>query len=283
MVYKFRNHEYNFFERTHIMGVINVTPDSFSDGGKFFSGDTLQLKKIIASAVQMQEDGADIIDVGGESTRPGSDTVSLDEELRRVIPVISALQKEITIPVSIDTYKSKVAEEALQNGAEIINDISGLTFDENMPAVAKKNNATLIMMHIKGTPKNMQVNPEYEDVLSEVYQFLHDAAITAKSNGITQIIVDPGIGFGKNLDHNLTLLSNLKYFRELGYPVLVGVSNKSFIDKIFPTPVPERLSGTVAANVMAVINGANIIRVHNVLDNKRAILIAEHIISNDKQ
>ncbi len=259
------------------MGILNITPDSFSDGGKYFDG-RLNLDKVIADAVQMEDDGADFIDVGGESTRPGSDRVSIDEELERVIPVISSLRKNVSIPVSIDTYKSEVADEALKEGACIVNDISGFRFDENMAEVTAGHNASCILMHIKGTPRDMQKNPVYVDVVSEVYNYLNESISIAKNSGIKQIIIDTGIGFGKTLEHNLELIRHLKEFKKPGYPVLLGVSRKSFIDKIYPSQSTERIEGTIAANVIGIMNAVNIIRVHDVLKNKKAARIADKIL-----
>lgn len=258
------------------MGVLNITPDSFSDGGKYFES-KVKIEKVIEDAVQMEMDGADFIDVGGESTRPGAESISIDEELDRVIPVISELKKKINIPVSIDTYKHEVAEEALKAGAEIVNDISGFHFDEKLPEITASYNASCILMHIKGTPKDMQKEPTYINVVEEVYEYLSEAIKKAEAVGIKQIMTDVGIGFGKNLHHNLTLIRNLSKFKSLGYPILLGLSRKSFMDKIYPTPMNERLEGTIAANSIGIVNGANIIRVHDVLENKRASRIADKL------
>lgn len=258
------------------MGVINITPDSFSDGGKYYSSSAL-IDKAVADAGQMEKEGADFIDIGGESTRPGAETVSIEEELNRVIPVIAELSKKIKIPISIDTYKSEVAEEALKNGAEIVNDISGFHFDKKMPEVTAKYNASCILMHIKGTPKDMQKNPEYENVVDEVYNYLNESIQIAKNAGVKQIITDVGIGFGKSLDHNIILLKNLNQFEKLGYPILLGVSRKSFMNKIFPVEMNERLEGTIAADTIGIMNGANILRVHDIKENFRAVKIADYI------
>lgn len=258
------------------MGIINITPDSFSDGGKYFDG-KINHEKILADAIKMEKEGADFLDIGGESTRPGSEVISKDKELERVIPVIELIRKNSGIPISIDTYKSEVAEEALKAGADIVNDISGFKFDDKMANVTAKYKATCILMHIKGTPKNMQVNPHYEDVVKEVYEYLSESISIAKNAGISQIITDVGIGFGKTLKDNLDLIKNLSEFKKLGYPILLGVSNKRFIDNISPTPVNERLEGTIAANVAGILNGANIIRVHNVLENKKTALVADKL------
>lgn len=261
------------------MGVLNVTPDSFSDGGKY-----VEPRAAVERALQMIEEGADFIDVGGESTRPrggaygeGSDPVEVEEEARRVVPVIEALVKKTSVPVSVDTYKSAVAQKALDAGACIVNDISGFTFDEAMPAVVARARASVVMMHIKGTPKTMQQNPEYANVVEEVAGFLKDAAARAESAGITQIIIDPGIGFGKTVAHNLSLIKNTRRFASLGYPVLVGASRKNFIGKILGLPVTERREGSLAAAVVAATGGAHILRVHDVLETKRALMIADAI------
>jgi dihydropteroate synthase len=261
------------------MGVLNITPDSFSDGGKYFDNKII-LNKVIEDAIKMEKEGADFIDVGGESTRPGSEKISIAEELQRVIPVITEIKKKIRIPISIDTYKSEVAEEALKAGASIVNDISGFKFDERIAGVTAKYNSSCILMHMKGTPKNMQKNPVYENVVEEVYDCLKDSIDIAKNSGIKQIIIDVGIGFGKTLQHNLELLRNLKRFTELDCPVLLGVSRKSFIDKIYHATINERLEGTIAANTIGIMNGANIIRVHDVLENVKAVRVADEILYN---
>lgn len=283
MIYKFRNFVYNFSERTFIMGILNITPDSFSDGGKYYRNSKPDYDKIVNDAMKMESEGADFIDVGGESTRPGAEKVSLEEEMDRIIPVIKILSQKIKIPISIDSYKSEVVEEAFKAGAEIANDISALTFDEKMANIISKYNKSCILMHIKGTPENMQINPQYENVVEEVYIFLNQAKEKAENSGIKQIFLDVGIGFGKTLAHNIELIKNLSKFKQLDYPLLIGLSNKSFIDKISPTPISERLGGTIAANVLAILNGVNIIRVHNVLHNKKAAVIADYIINYGKQ
>lgn len=274
MTYKFGNTEYDLSSRTHIMGILNITPDSFSDGGKYFENE-IQIQKIIEDAVRMQKEGADFIDVGGESTRPGSQKVSAAEEIQRVIPVISEIKKHISIPISIDTHKHEVAEEALKAGAVIVNDISGFQFDEKMAEVTKKYNASCILMHIKGTPKDMQNNPVYDDVISEIKDYLSKSIALAKSAGIEQIIIDPGIGFGKTFHHNIHIIRNLSEFKTLGYPVLLGLSKKRFINEIYESTPDERIEGTLTSNTIGIINGANILRVHNVLENKRTALTAD--------
>jgi dihydropteroate synthase len=258
------------------MGILNITPDSFSDGGKYFDG-KLNPDKILKNAMKMEKDGADFLDIGGESTRPGSEKVSVETELERVIPVIELIRKNSDIPISIDTYKSEVAEEALKKGADIVNDISGFRFDKKIAKITAKYNATCILMHIKGSPKNMQVNPVYENVVEEVYTYLLESILMAENAGIKQIVTDVGIGFGKNLQNNLDLIKNLSVFKKLGYPILLGVSRKRFIENISQTPVNERLEGTIAANIAGILNGANIIRVHDVLENRQAALIADKL------
>lgn len=263
-----------FFEtkRTMIMGVLNITPDSFSDGGKFF--DT---EKAVEHALQMIQDGADIIDIGGESTKPGSDPVSESEEIRRVKPVIESLVKETSVPISIDTYKPRVAEECLRAGARIINDVSGLRNEEMIKVVAQYK-VPVVIMHMKGTPKNMQENPVYEDLVGEIKEFFRERIQAARETGIQDVILDPGIGFGKTLEHNLQILKRLGEFKELGYPILVGTSRKSFIGKLTgDAPAEQRLEGSLASMVIAVMNGATIVRVHDVKPAKKAVQVADAI------
>lgn len=273
--YHFGTVEYDLASRTYIMGILNITPDSFSDGGKYYYPDDA-----IKRAEQMVEEGVDFIDIGGESTRPGSEPISVEEEIQRVVPVIKALTNRIKVPISIDTYKSQVAEAALDSGASIVNDISGMTFDQNMMHLVSKYNATVILMHIKGTPKNMQNNPEYKNLISEITEFLEGRANSAKQTGIRQIIIDPGIGFGKKFEHNIQIICNLKSFVSLGYPVLVGPSRKSFIGTILNLPPADRLEGTAAAVTASILNGANIVRVHDVKEMKRVALVADALKSN---
>jgi len=257
------------------MGIINVTPDSFFDGGKYFN-----FQKAVDHAFRLIDEGADILDIGGESTRPGAEPVSIDEELRRVIPVIEAISKRISIPISIDTYKARVAEEAIKAGATIINDISGLRFDPAMSAIASKYKVPVIVMHIKGTPKDMQKNPYYEALIPEIIEYLRDSVIIAKQAGVDEnmIIIDPGIGFGKLPEHNLTIIKNLREFSNLGKPLLIGVSRKSFIGKVLNESLPEkRLEGTASAVAISVINGANIVRVHDVGFMAKVVKMADAI------
>lgn len=264
----------NLGERTLLMGVLNITPDSFSDGGLFFDRD-----KAIAHGLKMAEEGADIIDVGGESTRPGSRPLGLEEELRRVLPVVEGLTKEVKIPVSIDTYKSEVARRAIDAGAEIINDISGLHFDPELASVAAGANVPIVLMHIRGTPETMQKEVHYDSLFSEIIKSLRESIRRAESAGVDpeQIVIDPGIGFGKTLQNNLLLIKHLSEFRIFGKPLLIGTSRKSFIGKILETHPDERLEGTLSSIAISVLNGAHIIRAHDVLQAKRAIVVADAI------
>ena len=268
--YRFGTVDYDLSSRTHVMGILNVTPDSFSDGGRY-----LNIEQAIEHGQKLAEDGADFIDVGGESTRPGSESVSIEEEIRRVIPVIESLAQKIGVPISIDTYKSDVAEAALQVGATIVNDISAMTFDMNMSSIVAKHRASVVLMHIKGTPKTMQMNPSYKNVTEDVKQFLREQVEKAIKANIKQIIIDPGIGFGKKFEHNIQLLIELKMFTSLGHPLLVGVSKKSFLGAIMNLPPSERVEGTAAAVTASILNGANIIRVHDVKEMKRVAMVSD--------
>jgi dihydropteroate synthase len=271
-LYTFGSVGYDFDSRTHIMGIINVTPDSFSDGGKYQS-----TGEAIEAALAMVANGADFIDVGGESTRPGSEPVPLEVELNRVIPIIEKLAGAVSIPISIDTYKSEVASEALRAGARIVNDISGLHFDPLMAEIIATYHAAVVIMHIRGTPKSMQTDVTYHNLIKEICIYLEEGIRRATEAGIRQIILDPGIGFGKSTDHNLEILKRLEEFRELGYPILVGPSRKSFIGKLLNLPVEDRLEGTAAAVAVSIMNGANIIRVHDVKEMKRIAIITDAI------
>jgi len=261
------------FNRTLIMGVLNITPDSFSDGGLF-----VDLDKAVKHAKQMLKDGADIIDIGGESTRPGSEPITEEEELQRVNPVVRELIKKVNVPISIDTYKPKVAEKCLESGAHLVNDITGLG-NKEMIKLAAKYKVPVVLMHMKGMPKDMQENPVYNDVVKEIKDFLSGRINEAKKAGIKDIIIDPGIGFGKTTEHNLQILKRLNEFKDLGCPVLVGPSRKSFIGSITGLPVNERLEGTLASVAIAVMHGANIVRVHDVKECKRAVQIADAVKS----
>lgn len=257
------------------MGVVNVTPDSFSDGGLY-----LEKKKAVQRALELVGEGADIVDVGGESTRPGSDPIPAKEEIRRLIPVISSVREKTDVLISVDTTKSEVAEAALDAGASIINDISSLRVDPEMASLVVQRDAPVILMHMKGTPKTMQINPSYTDLLEEVKSFLRERIEVALASGFKKekIIIDPGIGFGKRYEDNLTLINNLLVFEDLDRPILVGPSRKSFIGKILNLPPLERIEGTIASSIISIIRGAHILRVHDVAPVKRALLVAEAIL-----
>ncbi len=261
-------------KRTLLMGVLNVTPDSFSDGGLF-----LDKGKAISHGLRMVEEGADILDIGGESTRPGSKPLELEEELRRVIPVIESIAKQVDVPISIDTYKSAVAKRAIDAGAEIINDISGLHFDPGLAQVAAEGDIPIVLMHIRGTPETMQRDTHYDSLFSEILRYLMDSIQVAESAGLDprQIIIDPGIGFGKSVENNLLIIKNLYEFRILGKPILLGTSRKSFIGRILNTGVEDRLEGTISSIAIGAFNGAHIIRSHDVLQAKKAIAVADAI------
>jgi dihydropteroate synthase len=257
------------------MGVLNVTPDSFSDGGRFFGHD-----EALRRLEEMQAEGADIVDVGGESTRPGSGPVSEQEELRRVLPAIEAAVARLGLPVSIDTTKSGVARAALDAGAEIINDISGLRFDAELAELAAASGAGLVLMHIRGKPRTMQRDIHYDDLMGEIVGELSESTERALSAGCRreQLVVDPGIGFGKTAEHNLAIINELGRVGELGYPVLIGPSRKSFMGKTLGLEVGERLEATIAACVVGLLRGARIFRVHDILEARRALDMAEAIV-----
>ena len=260
--------------RTLLMGIINVTPDSFYDGGKRFDP-----AKAVADGVGLVEEGADMIDIGGESTRPGAPPVSAEEELQRVLPVVQGLRRTVKVPISIDTYKARVARAALTAGADIVNDISALRFDPEMTVLVATERVPVVLMHMQGTPQTMQAEPRYSNVLGEVQDFLEARVGVALEAGVERdnIILDPGIGFGKTLDHNLILLRGLPVFASMGYPLLVGASRKTFIGKILDAKPDERLEGSLAAAVTAVFGGAHIIRAHDVKETCRAVRVADAI------
>jgi len=261
------------------MGVLNVTPDSFFDGGLYF-----EKEKAIERGLELASEGARIIDIGGESSRPGSDSVLAREELRRVIPVLSALKEKTDVLLSVDTTKYEVAKAALEAGADIINDISSFRFDFPILPLLAQNNAGAILMHMKGTPKTMQINPFYEDLLAEVKSFLRERLEMAMAYGLKKecILIDPGIGFGKRLEHNLALINNLSFLEELERPIMIGVSQKSFIGKILNLPPQERLEGSIASAVLSIVRGAHILRVHDVRAIRKAILVAEAILNENQ-
>jgi dihydropteroate synthase len=267
-------HAFDCSERTLVMGILNVTPDSFSDAGKFFTD-----RAAIDRGAEMIDQGADVVDVGGESTRPGSDPVPADEELRRVLPVIEQLAKHrATVPISIDTRKAEVAAAALEAGASIVNDVSAGS-DPEMFDLAREHRAGIVLMHMKGDPKTMQAAPTYEDVVGEVHEYLRERIEAAEFAGIEpdRIVVDPGIGFGKDLDHNLALLHRIDAFLDLGRPVLVGPSRKRFIGTLLDLPEDERVEGTAAAVAWSVSRGAHLLRVHDVLEIVRVVRVIDAI------
>jgi dihydropteroate synthase len=262
--------------RTHIMGILNVTPDSFSDGGSF-----LDPKQALERAREMADQGVDIIDIGGESTRPGADSVPEDEELRRVLPVIERLAGELSVPLSIDTYKSAVARKALQAGASIVNDISGLRFSPDMARVAAASGAAVVIMHIRGTPRDMQKDPVYGDVVRDVAAALAEGIELALQAGVDpeQVLIDPGIGFGKTFEHNLTLLDRLDELQALGRPILLGTSRKRFIGDALGISDPAlRREGTAATVALGIERGARVIRVHDVAEMARVARMTDAIL-----
>lgn len=262
--------------RTVVMGILNVTPDSFYDGGRY-----AQPEAAVRRALQMVEEGADILDIGGESTRPGSQPVSEEEELCRVLPVIEAIRERTDVPLSIDTTKSRVAERALQAGACMVNDISGLGFDPRMAEVVAQHGALCCIMHIQGTPQTMQRNPHYEDVVRDISRYFEQRLALAERAGIPRehIWLDPGIGFGKTVEHNLDILRRLRELTMLGLPLLVGTSRKSFIGKVLgDLPPEERLEGTAATVAIAIINGANAVRVHDVKEMVRVARMTDAVL-----
>jgi len=263
------------FKKVRIMGVLNVTPDSFSDGGKYNHIDSA-----VCRALTIEREGADIIDVGGESSRPGASIVPLDEEIKRVVPLVKELKQILKIPISVDTYKSKVAQLALEAGAKMINDITGLTQDADMATVIKEYGAEIVIMHMQGTPRNMQKDPKYDNVLKDIYSFLDEAIEKAVGSGVKRdkIIIDPGIGFGKTLNDNLTILKNISFFKKLNLPILIGSSRKSFIGEIIDKGVEDRLMGTASSVAISIMNGANIVRVHDVKEMLDVVSIADAIV-----
>ena len=269
--------EKRFKDKPLVMGILNVTPDSFYDGGAYFTQD-----KAIERAFRMIEEGVDIIDVGGETTKPFSEPTPEKEELRRVIPVIASIRKKSDIPISIDTYKAAIAEAALGAGADIVNDISSLSFDPAMAGVVAQAHAPVILMHIKGTPRDMQMSPSYENVVAEVTAFLAERAAFAENCGIAgdDIVVDPGIGFGKRLEDNLALIREIPALKKLGKPVLMGTSMKSFIGRILgTTALEDRAEVALASAAISVWNGADIVRVHDVAGTRRVVKFMQALMA----
>ena len=266
--------------RTLVMGILNVTPDSFSDGGLF-----IKPENAIDRARIMVAEGADIIDIGGESSRPGAHSVSAEAEMDRVLPVIDGLAKAVEVPISIDTYKASVAQKALDAGACIINDITALQGDPEMVSVAAEAGVPVILMHMKGIPKNMQRDPHYDSLISEIISFLETKIQLAIDAGIShgQIVIDPGIGFGKTVEHNLEIIRRLREFKVLNKPILIGTSRKSFIGKILNLPPDDRIEGTAATVAIAIANGADIVRVHNVKEMVKVARMTDAIVRNGQQ
>lgn len=265
--------------RTWFMGVLNITPDSFYDGGRF-----LDPGRALARGLELAAQGADIIDIGGESSRPGSEPVPAEEEMRRVVPILTGLRRQTSAFLSIDTTKSIVARAAMDAGADIINDISAMRFDADILPLAARQDAAVVLMHMRGVPRTMQQAPAYENTVAEVKGFLVKRLAAAVQAGLNRdrIIIDPGIGFGKRLKDNLVLLNHLPVLEDLGCPILVGPSRKSFIGQILDLPPEDRLEGTLAASVLSVARGAHILRVHDVLAVRRAVRVAEAILGEDK-
>jgi len=272
--WQIRDQTFDLTDQQWLMGILNVTPDSFSDGGQFINTEIA-----IEYARQMVADGARIIDIGGESTRPGSMRIDQNTELDRVIPVIEVVSKWEDVLVSVDTYKSQVAAAAIEAGAHIVNDISGGRLDPNMLSLIAGSGSGFVMMHMQGLPETMQQNPVYDDVINAIYVYFQEGIKNAVSAGvkIDQIILDPGIGFGKTLEHNLTIIKRLNEFESLGRPLLMGVSRKSFIDKISPATVQQRLPGSLVAGMKSIDTGARILRVHDVAETMQALKIYEHL------
>lgn len=267
--------QFDFSQKTHIMGILNLTPDSFYDGGLY-----QQLDKAVDHALLMVEEGADIVDIGGESTRPGAEALPVDEELKRVIPIIKRIRKKSDIVISIDTYKSEVAGVAIAEGANIVNDISAMRFDPQMVNVIAESGVPVVLMHIKGMPKRMQNNPYYEDVIAEIYQHLRERIEFATKHGVkkSKIIIDPGIGFGKRVIDNYHIIRELNRLKPLGCPILIGPSRKSFIGAVLNLPPDQRKAGTAAAAAVGIVNGADIIRVHDVKEMTQVAKIVDLLI-----
>jgi dihydropteroate synthase len=265
-----------FGERTYVMGILNVTPDSFSDGGHY-----LDPEEAVTHALQLVEEGADFIDVGGESTRPGAERVTEEEELRRILPVVERLAREGGIRISVDTYKAGVARAAIDAGAHMINDISALRFDADMAPLIANTGVPVVLMHIKGTPTDMQHNPVYEDVIGEVLESLEESMEIGRRAGLSeaQMLIDPGIGFGKRLQDNLDILKHLSEFRVLGRPILLGTSRKSFIGTILDLPVEERLEGSAATVALGIMQGAHMVRVHDVREMTRVARMTDAVLN----
>jgi dihydropteroate synthase len=282
-ILKIGNKNFELGKQTIIMGILNVTPDSFSDGSKFFS-----TKDAVKQAIRMEKEGADIIDIGGESTRPGAANITKEEEIKRVIPVIKELVDKISIPLSIDTYKSDIAEKALNLGAGMVNDVTSFQGDKKLVNIVAKYKVPVCLMHMKGKPSNMQKNPVYNDVVEEIKCFFKERTEYAMLNGIERenIIIDPGLGFGKRtgkgIEDNCEILSRLSELKDLGFPIMIGASRKTFIGNVCgndkPLQVTDRLEGSLAAACIAIANGADIVRVHDVKETCRCVALADRVV-----
>jgi dihydropteroate synthase len=275
---KLRHHDLTFGERTFVVGVINITPDSFSDGGQNFDPATA-----LQRAIEMEAEGADIIEIGGESTRPGATPVPLEEELARVLPLLEALQDRVSLPISVDTYKNEVARQAIACGASLINDISALRFDETIANTIAETGAGLILMHMRGEPATMQQMEASQDIFAEIERDMKSALEKAVQSGVEreQIIFDPGIGFGKTLEQNLAILNHLERFEKLNLPIMIGTSRKSFIGRITGRPTPERIFGTAASVAAAILRGAHLVRVHDVKEMVEVARLTDAIAHTD--
>lgn len=279
MDFYLKEKQWKFKDKIYLMGVLNMTPDSFYDGSKYDS-----YKNAISQADKLIKENVDVIDIGGESTRPGAEKISPEEEVKRILPVIKYIKKNHNIPLSVDTYKSEVASIVLKEGVEIINDISGLRFDKKMAEVIASHKASVILMHIKGTPKTMQKKPRYKNLIKEIIDYLAGSIKIAVDNGIqfNNIIIDPGIGFGKTVEQNYIILRELKKLKILNRPILIGLSRKSLIGKVLNNLPDERLAGTVALNTLSILNGANMIRVHDVSKHREVIQLMEYYFKSKK-
>jgi dihydropteroate synthase len=275
-----RGKTFNFGEKSYVMGILNITEDSFSDGGRYINPE-----KAIERALKMVEDGADILDIGAESTRPGAQPVSEEEEIERILPVVEKISKIVNVPISIDTYKAAVAKSALNAGADIINDITGLKGDGAMAEVIADSDAYAVIMHMQGTPQTMQLNPVYQEVISDICGDLKESLAIAEIAGIKheKIIIDPGIGFGKTTQHNLEIIERLSEFKVMGCPILMGASRKSLIGNVLKLPVEERVEGSLAIAAVSAMKGASIIRVHDIKETKRVLAMVDAIKNSIKE
>ena len=278
-VLRARDKKLELGRRTRVMGVVNITPDSFFDGGRFF-----ERSKAVEYCLQLVESGADIVDLGGESSRPGAEPVSVQEELERVLPVLQEVRKQVPVLISVDTCKSEVAREALKEGADIVNDISAFRLDPEMPRVVKEWDAAVVLMHMRGTPQIMQELPPSEDILEEVQTDLQAAVSKASENGIPEesIIIDPGIGFGKTVEDNCRILNRLSFLESFDLPVLVGTSRKSFLGGILDIPAQDRIWGSAASVAVAIMRGAHIVRLHDVAELTQVAPITDAILTEGR-